>query len=173
MQYLSALTVLAVSVTSAAARQMTVYNNCPFTIWPAVCLNRRWSPERRLTARIDVHGLERRQGRTITNHRLAAERVPVCVVHCAEQLAGGSHLGTLASFAPSVTRQRTDLLIGPPQLQLLEQQRPQRVPRRRLQRRARLRPAHGHGRPARIARRVHALRRGWTRLLRRLARGRL
>jgi hypothetical protein len=36
MQYLAALAVLAVSMSSAAARQITVYNNCPFTIWPAV-----------------------------------------------------------------------------------------------------------------------------------------
>jgi hypothetical protein len=36
MQYLAAFAVLAVSVSSAAARQITVYNNCPFTIWPAV-----------------------------------------------------------------------------------------------------------------------------------------
>jgi hypothetical protein len=40
---------LAVAVVGVSARQFTVYNNCPFTIWPAVCslFERSWP--RRLT----------------------------------------------------------------------------------------------------------------------------
>jgi hypothetical protein len=33
MQFLAALAIAAATATSAAARQITVYNNCPFTIW--------------------------------------------------------------------------------------------------------------------------------------------
>jgi hypothetical protein len=37
MQFLAVLAVIAVSASSTAARTFTVKNNCPFTIWPAVC----------------------------------------------------------------------------------------------------------------------------------------
>jgi hypothetical protein len=101
MKFLAVLAVLATAATpSVAKRTFTVYNNCPFTIWPAVCTSRICASAMSLTTpRVAVHGPERGIGGAVANNGLAAVRVRNGDILRPGQLDSRSYLGKPASWS--------------------------------------------------------------------------
>jgi hypothetical protein len=55
MQLTTKFALFVAAATSVSARTMTVYNNCPFTIWPAVSCTSATPVEIYLMSLTDVH----------------------------------------------------------------------------------------------------------------------